>query len=74
MSIHATTSDALRAVGHRAVDGQRGATYDNGMMESAWSSLKRELVYETISRRERRRDKLFSNGSFGTIVNDFTAP
>jgi putative transposase len=27
--------------------GTVGTSYDNCMMESAWSSLKRELVYET---------------------------
>lgn len=37
--------------------GSVGDSYDNAMMESAWSSLKRELVYEThfATREEARR-------------------
>jgi transposase InsO family protein len=37
--------------------GSVGDSYDNAMMESAWSSLKRELVYEThfTTREEARR-------------------
>ena len=37
--------------------GSVGDSYDNAMIESAWSSLKRELVYEThfATREEARR-------------------
>jgi putative transposase len=40
--------------------GSVGDSYDNAMMESAWSSLKRELVYEThFSTREEARRAVF---------------
>jgi DNA-binding XRE family transcriptional regulator len=52
--------------------GTMGDSYDNAMMEIAWSSLKRELVYETHFA-ERKQGELYSNGSFGITVSDFTA-
>jgi putative transposase len=40
--------------------GTVGDSYDNAMMESAWSSLKRELVYEThFTTREEARQAVF---------------
>lgn len=40
--------------------GTVGTSYDNSMMESAWSSLKRELVYEThFSTKEEARRLVF---------------
>jgi transposase InsO family protein len=40
--------------------GSVGDSYDNAMMESAWSSLKRELVYEThFATREEARQAIF---------------
>jgi transposase InsO family protein len=40
--------------------GSVGDSYDNSMMESAWSSLKRELVYEThFTTREEARQAVF---------------
>ena len=40
--------------------GSVGDSYDNCMMESAWSSLKRELVYEThFTTREEARQAVF---------------
>lgn len=40
--------------------GTVGTSYDNAMMESAWSSLKRELVYEThFSTKEEARRLVF---------------
>jgi putative transposase len=46
-----------RAMGIVQSMGTVGDSYDNSMMESAWSSLKRELVYEThfTTREEARR-------------------
>jgi transposase InsO family protein len=40
--------------------GSVGDSYDNSMMESAWSSLKRELVYETrFSTKDEARRAVF---------------
>jgi|HubBroStandDraft_6_1064221.scaffolds.fasta_scaffold2485143_1 putative transposase len=40
--------------------GTVGTSYDNSMMESAWSSLKRELVYEMhFSTKDEARNLVF---------------
>jgi putative transposase len=51
---HCTAMDIVQSMG------SVGDSYDNSMMESAWSSLKRELVYEThFATKEEARKAVF---------------